>query len=65
MARRFKRGSTELRVEIPKKRITPALIWDNGISYEILAYFQNEQAAKRFCKVMVELLKGGNDGKTD
>ena len=30
---RFKRGSTELRVETPKRRLRPALIWDNGISY--------------------------------
>ena len=52
---RFKRGSTELRVETPKRRLRPALIWDNGISYEILA---DDQAAKRFCKVMMELLKG-------
>lgn len=62
---RFKRGSTELRVETPKQRLRPALIWDNGISYEILADFKDDQAAKRFCKVMVELLKGGKNGKAD
>ena len=58
---RFKRGDTELRVETLKNRVNPALIWDNGISWEVLAYFKDEQAAKRFTKVM-QALKGEKKG---